>query len=146
MKKKNRTERKEKRRALRPWKGLTIWCIIFALSSSVFTHMFHILDNDFMLAIPGSLWKMKNADPLAIYYPVALSDEAEALAYGERVARQVSEEGIVLLTNQANALPLPKGSRLSLFSTSSVNPVLGGTGSGRVNADSSDTLKEALEK
>ena len=58
----------------------------------------HILDNDFMLCLPGSTWKMENADPSAIYYPTTFSDEAEALAYGETVARQGSEEGIVLLT------------------------------------------------
>lgn len=144
--KKNRTERKEKRKALRPWKGLTVWCIIFALSFSIFTPMFHILDNDFMLVMPGSTWKMKNADSSAIYYPVAFDDEAEALAYGERIARQVSEEGIVLLTNSSDALPLPQKSRISLFSTSSVNPVMGGAGSGRVDAGSSDTMKEAMEK
>jgi hypothetical protein len=115
MERMTKTERKEKRKMLRPWKGLTIWCMIFALTFSIFTPMFHILDNDFMLVIPGSLWKMKNADPSAIYYPVAFDDEAEALAYGERVARQVSEEGIVLLTNQSDALPLPKNSRISLF-------------------------------
>jgi beta-glucosidase len=142
----NRIERKEKRKALRPWKGLTVWCIIFALTFSIFTPMFHILDNDFMLVIPGSLWKMKNADPSAIYYPASFSNEAEALAYGEMVARQVSEEGIVLLTNQSDALPLPQNSRISLFSTSSVNPVMGGTGSGRVDAGTSDTLKAAMEK
>ena len=146
MRKRNRTERKEKRRALRPWKGLTIWCLLFALNFSVTAPMIHILDNDFMLVLPGSTWKMENADPSAIYYPTMLADEAEALAYGETVARLVSEEGIVLLTNQADALPLPAKSKLSLFSTSSVNPVLGGTGSGRVDAEASDTLKEALEK
>ena len=68
MERMTKTERKEKRKALRPWKGLTIWCIIFALTFSIFTPMFHILDNDFMLVIPGSLWKMKNADPSATYY------------------------------------------------------------------------------
>lgn len=93
MKKKNRTERKEKRKALRPWKGLTIWCMIFALNFSIFTPMLQILDNDFMLVMPGSTWKMKDTDPSATYYPVAFADEAEALAYGESIARQVSEEG-----------------------------------------------------
>ena len=123
MKKRDRTERKEKRRALRPWRGLTIWRLVFALSFSVTVPMMHILDNDFMLVFPGSTWKMENADPSAVYYPTPVADEAEALAYGERIARQVSEEGIVLLTNQAQALPLPERSRISLFSTSSVNPV-----------------------
>ena len=146
MKKQNQTERKEKRRALRPWRGITIWCLLLALSFGAGVPVMHILDNDFMLCLPGSTWRMKHADPSAIYYPAKFSDEAEALAYGESVARQVSEEGIVLLTNRTDALPLPEGSRLSLFSTSSVNPVLGGTGSGRVDSNSSDTLKEALEK
>jgi beta-glucosidase len=146
MKKLTRIERKEKRKMLRPWKGLTIWCILFALNFSIFTPMLHILDNDFMLVIPGSLWKMKNADPSAIYYPVGFDDEAEALAYGETVARQVSEEGIVLLTNETDALPLPQDSKVSLFSTSSVNPVMGGSGSGGVDSSSSDTMKEALEQ
>ena len=146
MKKMNKTERREKRKLLRPWKGLTIWCILFALNFSIFTPMLHILDNDFMLVMPGSTWKMKDADPSAIYYPVSFTDEAEALAYGESVARQVSEEGIVLLTNRSDALPLPENSRVSLFSTSSVNPVMGGSGSGGVDSSSSDTMKEALEK
>ena len=146
MKKKNRSERKEKRMALRPWRALTIWCMIFALNFSIFAPMMHILDNDFMLVFPGSTWKMKNADSSAIYYPASFASEAEALAYGENIARQVSEEGIVLLTNQSDALPLPQNSKISLFSTSSVNPVMGGTGSGKVDAGSSDTLKEALEK
>ena len=146
MEKMNKTERKEKSRALRPWKSLTIWCLVFALCFSVTVPMMHILDNDFMLVLPGSTWKMENADPSAIYYPAAISDEAEALTYGESVARQVSEEGIVLLSNQMDALPLPEGSRISLFSTSSVNPVLGGAGSGQVDAGNADTLKEALEK
>lgn len=146
MKKLNKTERREKRKSLRPWKGLTIWCILFALNFSIFTPMLHILDNDFMLVMPGSTWKMKDADPSAVYYPVSFADEAEALAYGERVARQVSEEGIVLLTNRSNALPLPENSRVSLFSASSVNPVMGGSGSGGVDSSSSDTMKEALEK
>ena len=142
----NRIERKEKRRALRPWRALTIWCLILALNLSLFAPMFHILDNDFMLVIPGSTWKMKNADSSATYYPAAFANETEALAYGERIARQVSEEGIVLLTNQSDALPLPKNSKISIFSTSSVNPVMGGSGSGRVDAGTSDTLKVALEK
>ena len=144
--KKNGIERKEKRRALRPWKRLTIWCLLFALNFSIWVPMLHILDNDFMLVIPGATWKLKNADPSAIYYPTAIVDEAEALAHGESIARQVSKEGIVLLTNQSSTLPLPENSKISLFSTSSVNPVMGGSGSGRVDAGSSDTLKVALEK
>ena len=62
MKKMTKAERKEKRKALRPWKGLTIWCLLFALGFSVAAPVFHILDNDFMIYLPGSNWKMENAD------------------------------------------------------------------------------------
>ena len=74
----NKTERSAKRKSLRPWKGLTIWYILFALNFSLFTPMLHILDNDFMLVMPGSTWKMKDADPSAIYYPLSFADDAEA--------------------------------------------------------------------
>ena len=141
-----KTERKEKRKALRPWVGLTIWCLLFALGFSFATPVFHIIDNDFMIYVQGSNWKVENQDPSAIYYPTSFATEQEALAYGEIIARQVSEEGIVLLTNENSALPLPANSRVSLFSTSSVNPVLGGKGSGRVDSTDSDTMKEAMEK
>ena len=40
---------------------------------------------------------MENEEPSAIYYPTTFSNEAEALAYGKTVARQVSEEGTVRL-------------------------------------------------
>jgi beta-glucosidase len=111
--------RKAKGKTLRPWRGLTLICLLFALGFSVAAPVVHALDNDFMVFVPGSNWKMENPDPNAIYYPTAIPDEAEALAYGETVARRVSEEGIVLLTNEGDTLPLPEGSRLSLFSTSS---------------------------
>lgn len=142
----NKTQKKEKRKFLRPWKALTIWSLILTILLGGSEKLTEIIDNDLMLVIEGSTWKMENADPSAIYFPTAIPDEQEALAYGESIARQVSEEGIVLLKNESEALPLPESSRLSLFSTSSVNPVMGGTGSGRVDAGSSDTLKEALEK
>lgn len=144
--KQRKAAKRAKRKAMRPWKDLTLWCLLFALGFSVAAPMVHVLDNDFMIYIPGSIWKMENEDPSAIYYPTSFDSEEEALAYGEIIARQVSEEGIVLLTNEAETLPLPAGSRVSLFSTSSVNPALGGKGSGRVDSNSSDTLKTVLEQ
>ena len=68
MKKMTKSERKEKRKALRPWKGLTIWGIILALTFSIFTPMFHIFDNDFMLVIPGSLWNLNGDTVMKTLY------------------------------------------------------------------------------
>ncbi|GAA4731774.1 glycoside hydrolase family 3 protein [Modestobacter marinus] len=50
---------------------------------------------------------------------------------GRTVAKEISDEGIVLLENEA-ALPLSKGTRLSVFGSTQVAPFLGGGGSGSV--------------
>lgn len=57
----------------------------------------------------------------------ATSEEAKALA--ERIA----EEGIVLLENREEILPL-KSANLNVFGWASTNPCYGGTGSGALNA------------
>ena len=58
----------------------------------------------------------------------------------------VVEDDAALLLNENGALPLAEGSKVSTLSTSSVNMVYGGTGSGNVDASKADSLKVALEK
>lgn len=53
----------------------------------------------------------------------------EALAYGDMVAQEISDEGIVLLKNQANLLPLQEKT-INVFGLSAMNFRLGGGGSG----------------
>lgn len=57
---------------------------------------------------------------------------------------KLEEEGSVLLKNDNNTLPLAKSTKFSMFSTSSVDPVYGGTGSGQVNMSDVTTLRKAL--
>lgn len=57
------------------------------------------------------------------------SDEANALC------TEIAEEGIVLLQNDDNELPLASGSNLNVFGWASVGPVYGGTGAGAISAD-----------
>lgn len=79
------------------------------------------------------------------YYSASYSDEDRAheeAATGE----QVEAEGIALLRNDSNALPLPSGSKVSLFSRSSVDLLYGGTGSSSSNSSKFPTLKDAFER
>ena len=55
------------------------------------------------------------------------SDSAEALG------QQIAAEGIVLMQNDDDLLPLAEGSNLNVFGWASTNPVYGGTGSGSLN-------------
>ncbi len=62
-------------------------------------------------------------------------------------AREAAAEGIVLLRNEGNVLPLEKGSRLALFGRSQFHYYKSGTGSGGlVNTAYVTGIREALEQ
>ena len=63
------------------------------------------------------------------------------------LARQMAAEGIVLLKNEDNVLPLSKGCNVALFGRGQLNYVKSGTGSGGlVNTSYVVGILEALEK
>ena len=81
----------------------------------------------------------------AAYYTRDITDSKELQAAEQAYARKAGAEGFVLLYNRAEdgkGLPVAAGSKLSLFSTSSVDLLAGGTGSG-VSTISSD-MRTAL--
>ena len=70
----------------------------------------------------------------------------ELYKYEEEKCSEIAQDGIVLLQNNDNLLPLSKGKTLSLFSHSSVDLVSGGSGSGSGSFELTKNLKEGLEK
>ena len=68
----------------------------------------------------------------------------DMVAAGRKAAREVVEEGSVLLKNDGNALPLAKGTKVTLMGTNFVNPVWGGTGSGSINKSEVVTLTQSI--
>ncbi|MCI1735242.1 MAG: glycoside hydrolase family 3 C-terminal domain-containing protein [Bacilli bacterium] len=63
-------------------------------------------------------------------YTSDFASEADCLDYGNDLTTQIAEEGMILLKNKDNTLPLTGAKYVSVFGKSSVNPSLGGTGSG----------------
>ena len=61
-----------------------------------------------------------------------------------KLTRQTSTEGMVLLENKGNALPLTNIKKISLFDMTSYNFIAGGTGSGDVNKPYVIDLKQGL--
>ena len=81
----------------------------------------------------------------AAYYKRDIADSKQLQADEQAYTRRAGAEGFVLLYNKAEGgcgLPVAAGSKLSLFSASSVDLLAGGTGSG-VSTISSD-MKTAL--
>ena len=63
------------------------------------------------------------------YFKSSFNSVKEVKQNGEKVIQEVMEEGATLLKNDNNALPLKKDAKISLFSVSSVDPIITGTGS-----------------
>ena len=138
--------KKAKRRTTTLWKTLTIFLLVFTLiliPASVVVGMF---DNTIALFFGDTFWELKNEDPNAVYYESDFATQEDRLNRGYELVKQVEGEGAALLMNNNAALPLGTGANVSLFSTSSVNIVYGGTGSANVDASKADNLKSALEK
>lgn len=69
----------------------------------------------------------------------------EARAYGVALAEEISDEGIVLLENEDDVLPLTSDT-LNVFSFASFNMRYGGGGSGAGDQSAAVTLYDALEQ
>lgn len=137
---------KARRRAIRPWKGITFLSAVVAIIMIPMTVILTTFDNTVAAFVGGTFWELKNADENAVYFESDFSSVEEMNEYGLKLCETVEAEGAVLLFNENSALPLAEGASVSCFSNSSTNLVYGGTGSGNIDASTADNLKTALEK
>lgn len=98
-------------------------------------------------AIGGDMYKTvdkQHSDPI-VPYPTNGESLEEWKQEADALVEEIEAEGIVMLKNNGDALPLETGNKISLFSRSSVDLVLGGTGAGGIDASKTVDLKTALE-
>lgn len=138
--------KKARRRATRPWKGLSIISGILAVIFAAASVLLSMFDNTVAAFVGGTFWKLENEDKNAVYFEGDFASHEEMAKYGTELCKLTEAEGAALLMNENNALPLKTGAKVSCFSNSSVNLVYGGTGSGNIDASKADNLKTALEK
>ena len=138
--------KKALRKARRPWKFLSLLSAPIAIIFAILLLVTTMFDNTIALFVGGTFWGLENEDASAVYYEGDFDTEAERTARGAELVKQVEGEGAALLMNEDVTLPLANGAKVSLFSTSSVNIVYGGTGSANVDTSKCDNLKTALEK
>lgn len=138
--------KRARRKVIRPWRFLTWFSGVLAVILVAAVIIVGIFDNTVALFVGDTFWELKNEDASAVYYTNDFATQEERVARGYELVKQVEGEGAALLMNESKALPLNKGAKVSLFSTSSVSVVYGGTGSANVDSSKADDLKTALEK
>ena len=79
------------------------------------------------------------------YVTSSFDNVSDLYKYEEDKCAEIAQDGIVLLKNDNNLLPLAGGTTLSIFSKSSVDLVSGGSGSGSGSFELTADLKEGLE-
>ena len=69
----------------------------------------------------------------------------ESAAKSKEVIEDVGDEGMVLVKNENNLLPLAENSNINVFGWASTNPIFGGTGSGSSDSSNALGVLESLE-
>ena len=81
------------------------------------------------------------------YYSRKFTSEEQRLNYEKTLCEKIEGEGIVLLKNEGNALPLSTSERhVTLLGVASRDIIYGGTGSGNVDTSNVLSLAEALQE
>ncbi|MBO5317666.1 MAG: glycoside hydrolase family 3 C-terminal domain-containing protein, partial [Oscillospiraceae bacterium] len=137
--------KKEKRSKVTLWKSLAIFFLVLSLILTPANIVVNMFDNTVVAMAGGSFWELEGEDPEALYFDTDFETDEQMYEEGNLICYQVEAEGAALLMNNG-ALPLENGAKVSTLSSSSVNIVYGGTGSGNVDASKADDLKTALEK
>lgn len=79
------------------------------------------------------------------YFKSEFASADELHAASERLCEEVMGEGLVLLKNEGETLPLGDAKKVSLFNMGSYDIVYGGTGSGGIDVSTAPKLKAAFE-
>ncbi len=144
FKERKKAYNKAKRKAIGLWKVINIISIPLSVIMVAAVILVGMFDNTLSVFVGGTFYKTENEDANAVYYKSDFASTEEMVDYGYELCKQVEAEGAALLMNENEALPLDAGSKVSLFSNSSVNLVYGGTGSGNIDSSTAKNLKDAL--
>ena len=81
-----------------------------------------------------------------VYYESDYKDKKDSFEKSNKINERINEEGITMLKNEGNALPLGKGAKISVFGKNSVNLSYGGSGSGAFKVtEKTPNLYQSLE-
>lgn len=138
MKKKNDSPKQKKKRF--PIATAVVCVVLIAATVLCSTTFRSILDT----VLGGKHPKMDSS--VEKVYTSDYASKKEAKEAGDQINLEIAKEGFTLLVNEKDALPLAQTERkVSVFGKNSVDLVLSGSGSGKVNGDDAKTIFDGLD-
>lgn len=126
----------------------SVFCGVFGVMLAIILVVAVVLANNYSAMISTvlaqSTTEISNSSDI-MYYESSYDSDEERVNAAEELCLELVEEGMVLLTNEDQALPLAQGARVSLLGQNSVDLVYGGAGAGSVDSSRAGTLKDSLE-
>ena len=113
---------------------------VLTIAANIACGMFFSAINAFMAANLNT--RLPGAKNIEIQSLSLTPDQAEEAS--RAMAQELESEGIVLLENKSDALPLAQGEKINLFGYASIDPVYGGSGSGAGDNSNNVDLIEGL--
>lgn len=132
----------KKRRIPRAWTITTIILVILLVLVNVLGLNIYYTTLTTVLGGGKAIYE----DGTEAKYVSSFSSKEEALQNANDINEEICEEGTVLLKNEDSALPLEKGSKISIFGKNSINLVYSGSGSAEGDSSSAKTIYESLEE
>ena len=136
----------------------TALCIIRRILAVLLALIFALLGAASLIAIPlsnnyAAMVSMAISQPTTAktggnntqYFTSDYPSAAAVQEASAQLCREIEQEGMVLLRNDDNALPLQKGAKVTLLGESAADLVYGGAGAGSVDTSTAPNLRQAME-
>ena len=124
------------------WLATTVVLVAVIIVANSLTNQYSsILNNVF-----GGKRPIVSEEESGIPFEQDFATKEEAFENGNAVTKEICEEGMVLLKNENNALPLKANAKVSVFGKNSVNLVYGGSGSAAPGDGERATIFDSLEE
>ena len=136
----------------------TFLCVVRRVLAVLLALIFALLGAACLIAIPlsnnySAMVSMAIAMPTTAksggsnpqYFTSDYSSAAAVQEASAQLCREIEQEGMVLLRNNGDALPLAKGTSVTLLGESAADLVYGGAGAGSVDTSTAPNLRRAME-
>lgn len=137
--------KKQKVKGTGLWKALSVVFTILFAAMMVLGPIANSYEAIINMVLHTESFKTVGGENSTDFFVADYANAADQAQAAQELCKLVEANGAVLLVNKDGALPLDKGSKITLLGTASANFVYSGAGSGSMDSSKMKYLNEAME-